>query len=107
MATEIWGIPSCDSCRKARKALPEASFRDIRTQALSGDEIAELLTAFGDKLINRASATWRGLDEERRAMLPAELLSAHPTLMKRPVIRHAGKLRLGFTPAVRAELGLG
>ena len=106
METEIWGIPSCDSCRKARKVLPDAVFRDVRQQPLDGGERAALLEAFGDKAINRASTTWRGLDAETRSLPAAELLERHPTLMKRPVIRQGGALHLGFTPAVRAALGI-
>lgn len=106
MSLEIWGLPTCDTCRKARAALPGAGFRDIRAQPLSAAEIATLLEAFGDKAVNRASTTWRGLSEAERALPAAELLARHPALMKRPVIRAEGALHLGFTPAVRAALGI-
>lgn len=104
--TTIYGLKTCDTCRKAIKALPGAAFRDVRAEPLTGDEIAAFLDAFGDKLINRASITWRGLDEAERGQPPAALLAAHPTLMKRPVIRSDGALHLGWTPATRAALGL-
>lgn len=106
MADEIWGLKTCDTCRKARAALPEARFRDIREEPLSGEEIAALLAEFGDKAVNRASTTWRGLDEAERAGDPAALLAAHPALMKRPVIRLGQTRALGWTPAARAALGL-
>lgn len=93
---EIWGLPTCDSCRKARAALTGARFRDIRAEPLSAAEIAELLAALGDKAVNRASTTWRGLDEAERARPVAELLARHPALMKRPVIRQDGRLSLGL-----------
>jgi arsenate reductase-like glutaredoxin family protein len=93
---EIWGLPTCDSCRKARAAHPGARFRDIRAEPLSAAEIAELLAAVGDKAVNRASTTWRALDEAERARPAAELLARHPALMKRPVIRQDGKLSLGL-----------
>jgi len=105
--TEIWGIPTCDTCRKARAALPGARFRDIRAEPLTAAEIADLLARFGDKAVNRASTTWRGLAEGDRGLPPAELLARHPTLMKRPVILSDGAVHLGFAPAVRAALGLG
>lgn len=106
MTTEIWGLANCDTCRKARAALPEARFRDIRAEPLTKDEITALLERFGEKAVNRASTTWRGLDEGERAAPPAELLARHPALMKRPVIRAGEAAHLGFTPAVRAALGL-
>jgi arsenate reductase (glutaredoxin) len=104
--TTIYGLKTCDSCRKAQKALPEARFRDIRTEPLEAGEIAEFLDAFGDALVNRASTTWRGLDDTTRAQPPAALLAAHPTLMKRPVIRTDEALLLAWTPATRKALGV-
>lgn len=106
MRLEIWGLKTCDTCRKATAALPGATFRDIRQQPLSGAEIAALLEEFGDAAINRASTTWRGLSEEQRSLAPAILLAAHPALMKRPVIRAGEVWHLGWTPAVRAALGV-
>lgn len=104
---DIWGIPTCDTCRKARAALPGATFRDIRAQPLTEAERADLLARFGDRAINRASTTWRGLSDSDRALPGAELLARHPTLMKRPVIRAGDAVHLGFGPDVRAALGLG
>lgn len=107
MSLDIWGLPTCDTCRKARAALPGAGFRDIRAAPLTPAEIAQLLEAFGDKAVNRASTTWRGLSETERERPAAELLARHPALMKRPVIRADGAFHLGFTPTVRAALGAG
>ncbi len=106
MPVTILGLKTCDTCRKARKALPEATFRDIREVPLDAAEIEALLAAFGDRLINRASTTWRGLDEGARAAPPAELLAAHPALMKRPVVRTDAGNHLGWTAQTRAALGL-
>ncbi|WP_413876154.1 arsenate reductase family protein [Albidovulum sp.] len=111
----LYGIPNCDTCRMARAALAAAghavTFRDIRAEPLNRAERAEFLAAFGDGLINRASATWRGLDSQARAaagagaaMAAAEVLAAHPTLMRRPVIRAGGRLHLGWTAETRAAL---
>lgn len=103
----ILGLKNCDSCRKARKALPDAAFRDIREMPLSAGEIAQLLQAFGDQLINRASTTWRNLDEAARGTSSAELLATYPALMKRPVILGGdnGPL-LGWSASTRGALGL-
>ncbi len=106
MSVTIMGLKTCDTCRKARKALPDATFRDIREAPLSAGEIEAFLTEFGEGLINRASTTWRGLDEGARAASPANLLAAHPALMKRPVIRTDAGSHLGWTAQTRAALGL-
>lgn len=104
----VYGIAGCDTCRKARGALAAAghavSFRDIRAEPLAAGERAEFLAAFGAALVNRASATWRALDVAERSADPAALLAAHPTLMKRPVIRAKGVLHLGWGAEVRAAL---
>ncbi len=105
----LYGIATCDTCRKAKKALEAAGhavrFRDLRTEPLSAAEIAEFSEAFGEKLINRASTTWRGLEEAARGAPMADLLAAHPTVMKRPVIRGAA-LTLGWDKAAQAAQGL-
>lgn len=107
MPLTILGLKNCDTCRKARKALPDASFRDIRENPLGADEIDALLKAFGDKLINRASTTWRGLSEAERNTDPAALLAAHPALMKRPVIMGKKGAFIGWSAPTRVALGLG
>ncbi|MGB3315963.1 MAG: ArsC/Spx/MgsR family protein [Albidovulum sp.] len=102
----LYGIKSCDTCRKALKALQEAGhtvqFRDIRAAPLDVAEIARFHATFGERLINRASTTWRGLAEAERAGPPDALLAAHPTLMKRPVIDRDGRLTLGWGKDVQA-----
>lgn len=106
MTTTILGIKTCDTCRKAIKALPEATFRDVRNDPLSDAERAEVIAEFGDALINRASTTWRGLSEDDKAQDAATLLAAHPTLMKRPVIQHKGAWYLGWKAETQKALGV-
>lgn len=102
----LYGIPNCDSCRKALKAIRaagrEVEFRDVREAPLSEEERHAFLDSFGDALINRASATWRGLSEEEKAEAPGTLLALHPTLMKRPVIKDGDKLYLGWKSDVQS-----
>jgi Spx/MgsR family transcriptional regulator len=101
----LYGIPTCDTCRKARKALEaagqEVRFHDLRAQPLSAEQLARFHAAFGDKLLNRASTTWRGLDEAARAQPVLDLLQAHPTLIKRPIIEGA-ELTLGWDKTAQA-----
>ena len=103
----LFGLPSCDTTRKARKALTDAghelTFRDVRAEPLSDEERDRFLEAFGDALINRRSTTWRDLSEAERSAAPADLLRAHPTLMKRPVIAGGGALSLGWDASARAS----
>ncbi len=102
----LYGIPTCDTCRKARKSLEAAGhivqFRDIRKEPLSTPEWRLLLDAFGEDLVNRRSTTWRGLDEATRAAEPLDLLASHPSLMKRPVCEDGERRTIGWDPTARA-----
>lgn len=102
----LYGLSTCDSCRKARKALEQAghdvALRDVRAEPLTPEEIRHFLAAFGDRLVNRASTTWRGLPEAERLSDPATLLAAHPALMKRPVLCEGTQLTLGWDRSVQA-----
>ena len=104
----VIGLKSCDTCRKALKAIRAAGFdpsvQDVRADGLSPDDIATLTTTFGDKAINRASTTWRGLTDDEKTQSPEALLAAHPTLLKRPAIQHNGQWTLGWKPDVAAQV---
>ncbi|MCB2109902.1 MAG: hypothetical protein H6895_10560 [Defluviimonas sp.] len=104
----LYGLSSCDTCRAAQKALraggQAVTFRDVRADPLTDAERAEFVTAFGDAIVNRSSTTWRGLGAEARTLPPEALLAAHPTLMKRPVIRAGSRLLLGWKNDVQRLL---
>lgn len=103
---EIYGLKTCDTCRKAVKALPQARFVDVRADGVPSDVIGAALAIFGDKLVNTRSTTWRGLSDAERQDAPEALLAAHPTLMKRPLIDDGGTLYLGWTKDVQTCLGV-
>ncbi|WP_085826629.1 ArsC/Spx/MgsR family protein [Roseovarius gaetbuli] len=92
----LYGLKTCDTCRKALKVLKNAEFRDVRAEGVPQDVIAAALAQFGEALVNRKSTTWRGLSESERARAPEVLLAEHPTLMKRPLIDANGTLYLGW-----------
>lgn len=103
----VFGIRNCDTVRRAMKELAAAGWApdlvDIRATPLEASDWQRFFAAFGDKLVNRASATWRALSDAERAQDPVRLLSAHPTLMKRPVIEAGGRLTLGWSAPTRAS----
>ena len=88
----IYGLKNCDACRKALRANPGATLRDLRDAPLSAAERARFVAALGDKLINTRSATWRKLTEAERAASAESLIAAHPALIKRPVFETGGAL---------------
>lgn len=104
----LYGIRTCDTCRKALRELSAAGhdveFIDVRATALPSKRLSAFLDAFGPALVNRSSATWRGMTETERAAEPAAQITLHPALMKRPVIEDGDRLWLGWGRDVRSDL---
>ena len=103
----VYGLKTCDTCRKAMKALEGAELVDVRKDPVPGELLEKAQAQFGEALVNRRSTTWRGLDEAERARPPLDLLADHPSLMKRPLIEDGEDLYLGWTPEVQRALGAG
>ena len=103
----FFGLKSCDTCRKAQKALTAAGHDftvvDVRADGVSDADLDRIVAAFGDTAINRASTTWRGLSDDERAQPAIALLKAYPTLMKRPVIEKDGEMTIGWKADVQAK----
>ena len=90
---KIYALKSCDTCRKAIKALKEAGKEieviDVRQDGLKTEDVAKIVEAVGfEKALNRRSTTWRALKDPDKAGLDnveaVTLLMNHPTLLKRP-----------------------
>lgn len=106
----VYGIATCDTTKAAIKALQragrEVTFRDIRAEPLSEAEIAEIVTEFGNRAVNRQSTTYRSFTPFLREAEPEAQIAAQPTVMKRPVIRDGAAWHLGWDDAVQGALGL-
>ncbi|MGM0639665.1 MAG: arsenate reductase [Pseudomonadota bacterium] len=101
----LYGIKNCDTCRKARKAMDGSGipyqYHDLREDGLS----AALLEHILDKMpvveaVNKRSTTWRNLPDEDKQEVDAnkarELLLAHPTLLKRPLLDTGEEIIIGY-----------
>ncbi len=104
----LLGISTCDTCKKAVKALQSAghdvTFRDIRAEPLTTAEIFEIVTEFGDRAINRSSTTYRGFSDFLKMSEPEAQIAAQPAVMKRPVIRNGADWHIGWDDAVQSKL---
>lgn len=104
---KVYGIRNCDSVKRAMRALAAGGHApelvDIRETPLEEADLRRFFNAFGEALVNRRSTTWRRLSAAERAGDPLRVISAHPTVMKRPVVEAAGQLTLGWTGAVEAR----
>lgn len=104
----LYGIPTCDTCKKALKAIQasgrDITFRDIRKDPLSEDEIERIVAEFGDKAINRVSTSYRAFSEFLKASEPEVQIAAQPTVMKRPVIQDGDAWFIGWDEATEGTL---
>lgn len=102
----LYGLKNCDTCRKALKALPQATLVDVRTEGVPEEVLTAALAQFGDALVNTRSTTWRGLDDAERTEPVLDQLKSHPSLMKRPLIVTGTDMYLGWTSATQSALGV-
>ncbi|MEM1152376.1 MAG: ArsC/Spx/MgsR family protein [Pseudomonadota bacterium] len=109
MPLTVYGLKNCDTCKKALNALEAAgksvTFVDIRAEADLAAKVPAWLSAAGpDKLVNKRSTTWRNLSETERNIDPTALLTANPTLIKRPVIEDGDNVHVGWAKDVAGAL---
>lgn len=106
----MFGLSHCSTCQKAQASLEEygwtVQFRDVQKEPLSEEERAALVADFGDKIINRASLTWRGMSEDERAADPVVMMGDKPSVMKRPAIRAGDQKEIGWTANVKRAFGV-
>lgn len=112
----VYGIPNCDTVKKARAWLTEQGlayeFHDFKKQGVPADKLPIWMQAVGwDKLTNRQGTTWRKLDPTIQASVTdaasaALVLLANASVIKRPVVEWIdGRITVGFkAEAWQAEL---
>ncbi|MEZ5920754.1 MAG: Spx/MgsR family RNA polymerase-binding regulatory protein [Parvularculaceae bacterium] len=107
MTIKFYGLKTCDTCRKARKALDAKkvaySYHDVRDDGVSKTQAAKWAKQIGwENLLNKSSTTWRNLPEKEKDGLShtkaVSLMSAHPALIKRPVIEKGDDVYVGWKP---------
>ncbi|QNA89626.1 ArsC family reductase [Massilia sp. Dwa41.01b] len=113
MKKTLYGIPNCDTVKKARTWLAdnkvEFSFHDFKKAGLDRATVARWLDERDwEILVNRKGTTWRNLPEERKAAVTdkasaLELMLENTSVIKRPVLEGAGPLAVGFTPDAYAR----
>jgi Spx/MgsR family transcriptional regulator len=104
--TVLYGIPHCDTVKKARRWLDDHGvayrFHDFRADGLDEKQLVRWTAQLGwETLLNRRGTTWRRLPEAQRdnitdAAGAIAAMLAHPSLIKRPVLDREGVLCIGF-----------
>lgn len=114
MTTTLYGIPNCDTVKKARTWLDQHgisyTFHDFKKAGISRELVDQWLAHVSwDVLVNRKGTTWRGLSEERKAAVndaasATELMLESPSVIKRPVLFNDGNAHVGFSDALYQQI---
>jgi Spx/MgsR family transcriptional regulator len=115
MALKLYGLSKCSTCQKAIDWLDEHkiahSFSDVKDNPITKDQVAQWSKLLGgwEKMINRASYTWRGLPSKKTADLTeakaVALTVENPSLIRRPLIEHNdGSVTAGFSKKIQELL---
>lgn len=113
MTITLYGIPHCDTVRKARAWLLEQTrdvqFHDFKKSGVPADRLDAWVEALGwECLLNRNGTTWRKLDGAVRAGVvdadsATRLMLAQPSVIKRPVVEwDDASIGVGFDATVWA-----
>ena len=111
MSITVYGIPNCDTVKKARGWLDglglEYRFHDYKKAGIEPDNLREWVDARGwEAILNRTGTTFRNLPEAERSDLDAtkaiRLMGANTSAIKRPVVEYDREgdtgLLVGFDP---------
>ena len=109
MTITLYGIKNCDTMKKARAWLAghgvDYVFHDYKVAGIERARLERWCDEAGwEVLLNRSGTTFRKLPDAAKSSLTAAkaiaLMLAQPSLIKRPVLEHAGQLTVGFKPEI-------
>jgi arsenate reductase len=109
MTPTMFGIPNCDTVKKARVWLDQHgvayAFHDYKKAGIDRARLERWVAAHGwERVLNRAGTTFRALPPEAKADLDAGkaigLMLAQPSMIKRPVLDLGDRTVVGFKPAI-------
>lgn len=106
MSTILYGIPNCDTVKKARKWLEgegiDYVFHDYKKAGVPQDHLKAWIADMGwEAILNKRGTTYRNLSDMDKQDIDAAkaeaLLIANPSMIKRPVVEYDGGLLVGFS----------
>jgi arsenate reductase len=109
MTLTIYGIPNCDTVKKARAYLDGRGlgyhFHDYKKAGVTAADLGRWSEVVGwERLLNKAGTTFKKLPDADKADIDAAkaiaLMFANPSMIKRPVVEGGKTLLVGFAPAV-------
>jgi arsenate reductase (glutaredoxin) len=108
----LYGIKNCDTMKKARAWLDvngvDYTFHDYKAEGVEKAKLEQWCHECGwEVVLNRAGTTFRALPEADKRLSGAseaiKLMLAQPSMIKRPVLEHEGKILVGFKPETYAK----
>ncbi|WP_435418850.1 ArsC family reductase [Parerythrobacter aurantius] len=99
----VYGIPNCDTVKKARGWLEaqgvDYTFHDYKKEGAERGHLERWADRVGwEVLLNRRGTTFRALDDADKADIDRskaiDLMLQHPSLIKRPVAEHEDGQRI-------------
>jgi len=102
---KLYGIPNCDSIKKARKWLKDNDidyeFHDYKKQGVPEKELKVWVKKLGWEIVlNKRGTTWRKLDDKTKDSVTEEsaiqIMLDNPSIIKRPVLVKNDLLLVGF-----------
>lgn len=105
MSVTLYGIPNCDTMKKARVWLDgqgvDYVFHDYKKEGVAREALVRWCAAVGwEKVLNKAGTTFRKLPDEAKAGLDQDkaiaLMLEQPSMIKRPVLETAATIEVGF-----------
>ena len=109
MTITLYGIPSCDTVKKARSWLGAReiayTFHDYKKSGVPQAHLDRWCGEAGwQKVLNRAGTTFKKLPPEVKDNLDEaaakRLMREQPSMIKRPIVEHPGGLLIGFSTDV-------
>jgi len=101
----IYGIPNCDTMKKARRWLEanvvEYDFHDYKKRGVPEKNLKTWVQKAGwETILNKRGTTWRKLDDELKHTIDNEsaikVMLDNPSIIKRPVLESNQLLLIGF-----------
>ena len=105
MSLTLYGIPNCDTVKKARTWLDAKgiayTFHDYKKAGVTAGMLDRWCDALGwETVLNRAGTTYRKLPDAAKSGLDQDkaigLMVEQPSMIKRPIVEHPGGLLIGF-----------
>lgn len=106
MKAKIFGIPNCNSVKKARIWLKEhhieEDFHDFKKKGVDKEQLEKWVSEFGwETVLNKKGTTWRNLDQSIKdtvidAASAIDLMLKNTSAIKRPVIESKKGVTIGF-----------